>query len=188
MVVTERNKVSGSKGAEALRWTSVIARSGSTQPMDCAESKRLLTIFSSPQLEESPVFQTFLLLHDLWLLRWRKRISGILWLYVLHLRRKGKDCLQSDVLVPQQWVYSEFTVFSDFVVQVRLFLLRVLGGQTGFMRNKQLLLVFVLVALVWRGSPAQSTYIDHYVRVHQCGGWWKYYGSDVRMVYPGLYD
>jgi hypothetical protein len=44
-VVTERKRASGSKGAEALRQTSVTARSGSTQPMVRVESKRLL--FSS---------------------------------------------------------------------------------------------------------------------------------------------
>ena len=102
MVVTERNKVSGSKGAEALRWTSITAQSGSTQPMVHAESKGLLTIFLSPQPEESLVSQTFPLLRDLWLSTWRKRILDILWQYVLHLCRKGKDYLQSDELIPQQ--------------------------------------------------------------------------------------
>ena len=100
-VVTERNKASGLKGAEALRRTSV-ARSGSTQPMVRAESKRLLTIFSSPQPEESPIYRTFLSLHVLWLSKRRKRILDILWRYVLHLRRKGKDYWQSGVLVPRQ--------------------------------------------------------------------------------------
>ena len=47
---------------------------------------------------------------------------------------------------------GEFTVFSNLVVQVRLFLFGVLGGRTGFTRNKRLLLVFVLVALVRRGG------------------------------------
>ena len=56
-----------------------------------AESERLLTIFSSPQPEESPIYQTFLSLHVLWLSKQRKRISDILWQYVLHLCRKGKD-------------------------------------------------------------------------------------------------
>ena len=101
IVVTERNKVSVLKGAEALRRTSV-ARSGLTQPMVCAESKRLLTIFSSPQPEESLIYWTFLSLHVLWLLKQRKRISDILWRYVLHLRRKGKNYWQSGVLVPRQ--------------------------------------------------------------------------------------
>ena len=88
-VVTERNKVSGLKGAEVLRQTS-IAWSGSMQPTVHAESERLLTIFLSPQLE-SPIYQTFLLLHVLLLSKRRKRILDILWRYVLHLRRKGKD-------------------------------------------------------------------------------------------------
>ena len=89
-VVTERNKASGLKGAEALRRTSV-ARSGSMQPMVRAESKRLLTIFLSPQPEEPPIYQTFLSLHNLLLSKQRKRILDILWQYVLHLRRRGKD-------------------------------------------------------------------------------------------------
>ena len=76
-VVTERNKASVLKGAEALRRTSV-ARSGSMQPMVRAESERLLTIFLSPQPEESPIYWTFLSLHVLWLSKWRKRISDIL--------------------------------------------------------------------------------------------------------------
>ena len=66
-VVTERNKVSVLKGAEALSRTSV-ARLGSMQPMVCVEFERLLTIFSSPQPEESPIYRTFLSLHVLWLL------------------------------------------------------------------------------------------------------------------------
>ena len=99
--VTERNKASVLKGAEALRRTS-IARSGSTQPMVRVESERLLTIFSSPQLEESPIYRTFLSLHVLWLLKRRKRISDILWQYALHLRRKGKDYSRSGMLVPRQ--------------------------------------------------------------------------------------
>ena len=100
-VVTERNKASVLKGAEALRRTSV-ARLGSTQPMVRAESERLLTIFSSPQPEEFLIYRTFLLLHNLWLLRWRKRILDILWQYVLHLHKKGKDYWQSGMLVLQQ--------------------------------------------------------------------------------------
>jgi hypothetical protein len=43
-VITERNKVSGSKGAEALRQTSLIAQSGSMQPMVRVESKELLSV------------------------------------------------------------------------------------------------------------------------------------------------
>ena len=48
-VITERNRASGSKGAEALRQTSVIARSGSMQPSAHAEFGRLLSIFLSLQ-------------------------------------------------------------------------------------------------------------------------------------------
>ena len=48
-VITERNRASGSKGAEALRQTSVIAQSGSMQPSACAEFRRLLSIFLSLQ-------------------------------------------------------------------------------------------------------------------------------------------
>jgi hypothetical protein len=50
-VVMERNKASGSQGAEALRQTSVTAQSGSMQPMVHAESERLLSIFLSLQPE-----------------------------------------------------------------------------------------------------------------------------------------
>ena len=50
-VITERNRASGSKGAEALRRTSVTARLGSTQPSACAEFGRLLSIFLSLQLK-----------------------------------------------------------------------------------------------------------------------------------------
>ena len=97
-VVMERNKASGLKGVEALRRTSV-ARLGSTQPMVCVESERLLTIFLSPQLEESPIYWTFLSLHVLWLSKQKKRILDILWQYVLHLHRKGKDYLRSGMLI-----------------------------------------------------------------------------------------
>ena len=48
-VITERNRASGSKGVEALRQTSVIAQSGSTQPSARVEFRRLLSIFLSLQ-------------------------------------------------------------------------------------------------------------------------------------------
>ena len=48
-VVTDRNRALGSKGAEALRRTSSIARSISLQPEVHVGSKRLLPIFSHPQ-------------------------------------------------------------------------------------------------------------------------------------------
>src|SRR6202044_13087 len=73
-VITERNKASGLKGAEALRQTSLIARSGSTQPSVRAESERLLSIFLSPQPKFLRLCRIFLLLHGLWLLQQRKRI------------------------------------------------------------------------------------------------------------------
>jgi len=47
---------------------------------------------------------------------------------------------------------GEFTVFSNFVVQVQFLLLGVLGGRTRVVRNKQLLVVFILAALVRRGG------------------------------------
>jgi hypothetical protein len=128
-VVTERNKASGSKGAAALRRTSVIARLGSTQPMVRAESERLLSIFSSPQPEQSLACRTSLLLRGLWLLRRRKRTSGILWRCVLHLRRVGK-----------------FTIFSDLVAQVRRFPIGVVGGRTGVVRSRRFLVRFILAA------------------------------------------
>ena len=80
-VITERNKASGLKGAEALRRTSLIARSGSTQPSVRAESERLLPIFLSPQPKFLRLCRTcriFLLLHGLWLSQQRKRILDIL--------------------------------------------------------------------------------------------------------------
>ena len=43
--MTERKRASDLKGAEALRWTSLIAQLGSMQPKVCAEIKRLLSIF-----------------------------------------------------------------------------------------------------------------------------------------------
>ena len=48
-VVTGKNRALGSKGAAALRRTSSIARSISSQPEVRAGSKRLLSIFSRPQ-------------------------------------------------------------------------------------------------------------------------------------------
>ena len=48
-VITERNRASGSKGVEALRRTSIIAWSGSTQPSARVEFGRLLSIFLSLQ-------------------------------------------------------------------------------------------------------------------------------------------
>src|ERR1700729_4383504 len=96
-VRTERNKASGSKGVEALRRTSVIARSGSTQPSVCAESERLLSIFLTPQpkfLWPCRTCRIFLLLHGLWLSQQRKRILDILWQSVLRLHRRDRDCWQ----------------------------------------------------------------------------------------------
>ena len=65
-VITERNNTSGSKGAEALRRTSVIAQSGSTQPSVHAESERLLSIFLSPQPKFLWTCRIFLLLRGPW--------------------------------------------------------------------------------------------------------------------------
>ena len=65
-VVTERNKASGLKGADALRRTSLIAQSGSTQPSVRAGSERLLSIFLSPQPKYLRTCQTFLLLRGPW--------------------------------------------------------------------------------------------------------------------------
>ena len=48
-VVTGKNRALGSKGAEALRRTSSIARSRSSQPEVRPGSKRLLLIFSRPR-------------------------------------------------------------------------------------------------------------------------------------------
>src|ERR1700693_4938190 len=48
-VVTERYKASDSKGAAALSLTSFGTQIRSTQPLVCAESERLLYIFSSRQ-------------------------------------------------------------------------------------------------------------------------------------------
>src|ERR1700734_37206 len=100
-VITERNKASGLKGAEALRRTSLIARSGSTQPSVRAESKRLLSIFLSPQpkfLRPCRTCRIFLLLHGLWLSQQRKRILDILWQSVLRLHRRDRDYWQIDEL------------------------------------------------------------------------------------------
>jgi len=49
-VVTGKNRALGSKGAAALRRTSSIARSISSQPEVRAGSKRLLSIFSRPRV------------------------------------------------------------------------------------------------------------------------------------------
>ena len=92
VVVTERNKASGLKGADALRRTSVIARLGSTQPMVRAESKRLLSIFSSPQPEFFLACRTSLLPSGLWLSQQRMRILDNLLRCVLHLHRKDRGC------------------------------------------------------------------------------------------------
>ena len=48
-VVTGKNRALGSKGAEALRRTSSIARPILSQPEVRAGSKRLLPIFSRPR-------------------------------------------------------------------------------------------------------------------------------------------
>src|ERR1700691_4130407 len=115
-VITERNKASGSKGAEALRRTSVIARSGSTQPSVHAESERLLSIFLSPQpkcLQTCWTYWIFLLLRGPWLSQQRKRILDSLWQSVQHLHRRDRDCWRIDDLFGS----GEFTVFAKLVIQ-----------------------------------------------------------------------
>src|ERR1700676_1340664 len=96
-VVTERCKVSDSKGAAALSLTSFGTWIRSTQPLVRADSERLLSIFSSRQRSccwtSSRVCPY---LRGLKLSRRRRKILDIPLRCVLLLRKRDTGCLRND--------------------------------------------------------------------------------------------
>src|SRR5467141_1027639 len=99
--VRERVRESGFERADALR-VMVFARGSSTQSSGRAESRGLLSLFSSPSrmTRTCPV--------QSWMLGpWRKQswISDSPWRRVRKCHKRGKGCCQDGVVAPVESVY-----------------------------------------------------------------------------------
>src|SRR6202162_1948111 len=96
-VVTERYKVSDSKGAAALSLTSFGTQLRSTQPLVRVESERLLFIFSSLQRSCCRTSSRICPLQSgLLVLRRRRKMSDIPLQCALPLCKKNISCLRNE--------------------------------------------------------------------------------------------
>src|ERR1700722_17374857 len=132
-VVTGKNRALGSKGAAALRRTSSIARSISSQPEVRAGSKRLLSIFLRPQ-------------------RVCRDLCGSS--FSFHSFGTILCCMPNSTAEQTQIIgestrslgWGKFSILTKFLPQIRFLPFRVLGGRSVITRIG--FFVFVLIVVV----------------------------------------